>query len=213
MTMEEKIRKAMMELGLDPDGSETNDKPTKVEVKTKTEPAKESKPASAEVPKKKAKVIEEESIEDEPAVAVEAPEEPVEAPNVQEPQSIFMKISGNHMVLLIPDGLELNKQVIGRTTYRTITVQVPDFGGKLYEMPLLNATPAPKPSVIARVPIFTPKPKPEADNEYLKELRKEKHKLDAEIKVARANKDDDLVKELRKHRRHIRSQINRIMEG
>ena len=209
MTLEEKIRKAMMELGLDPDGSETNDKPTKVAVKTKTEPTKKSKPSSVEVSKKKAKVVEEEPVE-------EALEEPVEAPNVQAPQSIFMKISGNHMVLLIPDGLELNKQVIGSTTYRTVTVQVPDFGGKLYEMPLLNATPTPKPSVIARVPIFTPKPEAEAEadnNEYLEELRKEKHKLDAEIKVARANKDDDLVKELRKHRRYIRSQINHIMEG
>lgn len=214
-TMEEKIRKAMAELGLDPDGGDTNDKPTKVTVKTKqlesTKKESVSKPTQAVVPNKKADVSEK------PKRAAVVTEKKVETQtDVQVPQSIFMKISGNHMVLLIPEGLELDKQVIGGNTYNTVAVQVPDFGGKLYEMPLINAAhTVPKSNTVVRVPIITPKTEPSqsSNDEYLENLLKEKSRLDAEIKAARASHDDNLVNDLRKQRRSIRARINHIVEG
>ena len=214
-TMEEKIRKAMAELGLDPDGSDTNDKPTKVTVKTKqlesTKKESVSKSTQAVVPNKKADVLEK------PKRAAVVTEKKVETQtDVQVPQSIFMKISGNHMVLLIPEGLELDKQVIGGNTYNTVAVQVPDFGGKLYEMPLINAAhTVPKSNTVVRVPIIMPKTEPSqsSNDEYLENLLKEKSRLDAEIKAARASHDDNLVNDLRKQRRSIRARINQIAEG
>lgn len=214
-TMEEKIRKAMAELGLDPDGGDTNDKPTKVTVKTKqlesTKKESVSKPTQAVVPNKKADVSEK------PKRAAVVSEKKVETQiDVQVPHSIFMKISGNHMVLLIPEGLELDKQVIGGNTYNTVAVQVPDFGGKLYEMPLINvAHTVTKSNTVVRVPIIMPKTEPSSssDDEYLENLLKEKSRLDAEIKAARASHDDNLVNDLRKQRRSIRARINHIVEG
>jgi hypothetical protein len=214
-TMEEKIRKAMAELGLDPDGGDTNDKPTKVTVKTKqlesTKKESVSKPTQAVVPNKKADVSEK------PKRAAVVTEKKVETQtDVQVPQSIFMKISGNHMVLLIPEGLELDKQVIGGNTYNTVAVQVPDFGGKLYEMPLINtAHTVSKSNTVVRVPIIMPKTEPSqsSNDEYLENLLKEKSRLDAEIKAARASHDDNLVNDLRKQRRSIRARINHIVEG
>ena len=214
-TMEEKIRKAMAELGLDPDGGDSNDKPTKVTVKTKqpesTKKESTSKPAQKVVPNKKVDVSEK------PKRAVVVSEKKVETQtDVQVPQSIFMKISGNHMVLLIPEGLELDKQVIGGNTYNTVAVQVPDFGGKLYEMPLINTvSTAHKSNTIVRVPIIMPKTEvsQSSDDEYMENLLKEKSRLDAEIKAARASHDDNLVNDLRKQRRSIRARINQIAEG
>lgn len=214
-TMEEKIRKAMAELGLDPDGGDTNDKPTKVTVKTKqlesTKKESVSIPTQAVVPNKKVDVSEK------PKRAAVVTEKKVETQiDVQVPQSIFMKISGNHMVLLIPEGLELDKQVIGGNTYNTVAVQVPDFGGKLYEMPLINvAHTVTKSNTVVRVPIIMSKTEPSqsSNDEYLENLLKEKSKLDAEIKAARASHDDNLVNDLRKQRRSIRARINHIVEG
>lgn len=214
-TMEEKIRKAMAELGLDPDGGDSNDKPTKVTVKTKqpesTKKESTSKPAQKVVPNKKVDVSEK------PKRAAVVSEKKVETQtDVQVPQSIFMKISGNHMVLLIPEGLKLDKQVIGGNTYNTVAVQVPDFGGKLYEMPLINTvSTAHKSNTTVRVPIIMPKTEvsQSSDDEYMENLLKEKSRLDAEIKAARANHDDNLVNDLRKQRRSIRARINQIVEG
>jgi hypothetical protein len=213
--MEEKIRKAMAELGLDPDGGDSNDKPTKVTVKTKqpesTKKESTSKPAQKVVPNKNVDASEK------PKMAAVVSEKKVETQtDVQVPQSIFMKISGNHMVLLIPEGLELDKQVIGGNTYNTVAVQVPDFGGKLYEMPLINTvSTAHKSNTIVRVPIITPKTEvsQSSDDEYMENLLKEKSRLDAEIKAARASHDDNLVNALRKQRRSIRARINQIAEG
>jgi len=216
-TMEEKIRKAMAELGLDPDGGDTNDKPTKVTVKTKQleSPKKESvsKPTQAVAPNKKVDVSEKPK---RTAVVTETEKKVETQSDVQVTQSIFMKISGNHMVLLIPEGLELDKQVIGGNTYNTVAVQVPDFGGKLYEMPLINAAhPVPKSNTVVRVPIIMSKTEPSqsSNDEYLENLLKEKSRLDAEIKAARASHDDNLVNDLRKQRRSIRARINHIVEG
>lgn len=215
-TMEENIRKAMRELGLDPDANLGNEDTKPVKTPSKLEESKPVKPV--ETVKKTAekkptdKLVVHKNLEPRQEVA--------ESDTI--PQSIFMKIEGNRMVLLIPEGLTLDKRVIGGTTYNTVAVKVPDFGGKLYEMPLLNTDESKSVRVetktiskaIKRIPIISePEDKSDdTDDDYIKDLMKEKARLDSEIKAARASNDEDLVNDLRKQRRLVRNKINKAME-
>lgn len=210
MTMEESIKKAMRELGMDVDDTDTDipvkkEAPKPKEVK-KPEPKKEDKK-----PVKAVKTLEpKEDFMNKPE-----PEE-----ESDEPSSIFVKLTDNTMALLIPEGLTLEKQTIAGMNFNVATVSIPDLDNrKLQELTITSAEEKtetkkkPEPIVkpkevdkaekIVRKPVVTT-----ADSSDLSDLQAEKQRLDAEIKKYRAEGDTDKVNELRKQRRAIRNKIN-----
>lgn len=209
MKIEDTIKKAMAELGMD------------VEA-----PAEESKPAPKPKQEKKS----------EPKKVVKEPEPEVDdkESNAEEVNALYCKISGNKMALLIPEGMKLEQQTIGDMVFNVITVDVPDLKNtKLQE---LTQAVAPQPKKVEK-PIMNPpveKKKPElvpmpvnpkgydAHKKRLKEdfnidvdlddLKSEKARLDDAIKQARAAGDQELVDSLRKQRRAVRKKINAAKE-
>ena len=211
VTMEESIKNAMRELGMDVDGDE---------------PAKEEQPKPKKQPKqpKVTKRAEEKSAEDfinppEEATKTDEPEQQEDTESDEEVDAIFVKISGGHMAVLLPVGLQMERQSIGGMEFNVATVGLPDLKStKLQELIIL---PQKTEQPVKRTPIIsTPeKPKTEQPKQPTKtvvvsgeisDLVAEKARLDAEIKKYRQLGDVDTVNELRKQRRAVRNKINKL---
>lgn len=224
ISIEESIKKAMAELGMEVEGEEL--------VKSEKEPVVVTKPKT----KKEKKENPKPPVKEKTKVEVEDTENTTEESD--SPTSIFCKISGSNMALLIPEGLTLEKRTIGNMKFDVATVSIPDFtSGKLQELPMVVETPKqPKLSSIMNPPenstskakktvetskqpdkqleskSKTPRVKTEVIEKNLDELRAEKARLDSEIKAARENRDLEKVELLRKQRRAVRKKINMMKE-
>ena len=197
MTMEDSIKKAMLELGID-----LGDVP---EEPKKTEPVKE-KPKPEPVKKQ-------------PKVEPEPAPEPETKEDDETPTSLCVKMDGDTMALLIPEGLEMEEKEIGGIKFKVATVNKPDFNSdKLQELPLYTE-PKPETRVEPKVeskpePKVESKPEPKVEKELpsdLEGLMKAKKAVDLEIKEARKAGDTNRVEELRKQRHKLRREINKLI--
>ena len=220
MTMEESIKNAMRELGMEVDG----DEPVKEEQPKQTEPKKQ--PKQSKVTKK----VEEKPAED----FINPPEEVAETDETgqqedtesdEEADAIFVKISGGHMAVLLPVGIQMKKQNIGGMEFNVATVGLPDLKStKLQELTIIAQKEQPTKQLkpVKRTPIITTPEKPAKVEQPQKpvktvvvsgeksDLVAEKSRLDAEIKKYPQLGDVDTVNELRKQRRAVRNKINKL---
>ena len=211
-TLEESIKKAMRDLGMEVDEEveeteETEEKPTPA-----PKPKKEPKPSPTK-PKKQPK---------EDFINPPEPEEETEKieENSEDIDSIFVKITGNTMALLLPVGLKLEKQTIGDMEFNVATVSVPNVkNDKLQELDIKVGTQQKSKPAPIRKPITTEKSEKSLPKQpiktvvvsgNLKDLQEEKSRLDGEIKKYRQAGDMDTVNSLRKQRRAVRNKINSL---
>lgn len=204
MTMEESIKKAMRELGMDVDDTPTPEVTTKKAI----EPKKPEKVVKVDKPEPKKDIM------NPPAESV-VEEDTEEA----EESAIFVKITDTTMALLIPAGMTLEHQNIGGMEFNVATVSIPDWHSrKLQELPLAIQQKTPEPVKVERKSVKVEKPEKKVEkpvkvvveSDDLNELQEEKSRLDAEIKKYRAAGDIDTVNELRKQRRAVRNKINKL---
>lgn len=206
MTMEESIRQAMKELGveMDDEPTETVEKPKT--TKKKQKPEKPVAPKSKEVVEKKQENLQEE-------------QENLESDSdIEQIESIFVKLTDTTMALLLPVDIQLEKQFIGGRDFNVATVAIPDWSNrKLQELELKGEKKQEETSKSKPVEKSKPKAntaqkpvKTTVVSDNLKELQEEKAKLDAEIKKYRAAGDMDMVNTLRKQRRAVRGKINSL---
>lgn len=220
-TLEESIKRCMKELGMevteDTPNQEQPAEPTK-----KTEKKKETKKEVKKTAKKDEKI---------PETFMNPPEDESEQQSDEQPEqendeieSIFVKISDGTMALLLPAGLQMEKQIIAGMEFNVATVELPDLtSSKLQELAIKVGTqsksqPAPKKpqeqpkTAIKRQPIIVEKPpiKTVVVSGDLKDLQEEKARLDAEIKKYRSLGNEEQVNALRKQRRAVRNKINAL---
>lgn len=219
MSLEDDIRKAMMDLGIDTDADEDTSQETK--------PVKLSKKVENPKTIKKPEPEPEDDYEPE-QLQLEFPED-TEQTQEDESQEIYCKIKDGKLALLMPVGLPMEEQEIAGMKVNVLTVSLPDLDAvRLQSLEVFNPF---KPQTIVRVPIIlekdnepeskpVKKQKPAATSEYtgkqasdtddLVELLALKKSLDGQIKDARASGDESLVNELRKQRRAVRNKINQL---
>lgn len=214
MTMEESIKRAMQELGVDL-GDDTGSMPVSESVKKPTEMKKSAskRMVEIEVPveqsTKKSEPSEEQLDELDGQLSIEDLDSGTAKENDNDDESIFVKLTDTTMALLIPEGLHLETQVIGGETFKVATVSIPDFHNhKLQELTIDKFTSSEEGPVEPKKPVEVSVI--HAPGDSLEELRQEKARLDAEIKKYRAEGDLDTVNALRKQRRIIRGKINSL---
>lgn len=214
MTLEDSIKNAMRELGMEVDGDEPQEQ---VVEQPKPEPKKPPKkqPKAAEKPKK-------EVAEDFINPPEEAPktDNPDTQEDEEEADAIFVKISDGKMAVLLPAGLQMEKQVISGMEFNVATVELPDLKStKLQELTIVSQKQSEPKKAVKRVPIVSKEEKPKKVEKPIKtvvvsgdkgDLVAEKARLDAEIKKYRQLGDIDTVNELRKQRRAVRNKINKL---
>lgn len=205
MTMEESIKNAMRELGMEVDDDGAEEQPVK-----KPEPKNPVKQVKVE--KEPEKKIAEDFInppEEAAETDVSGQEEGEEA------DAIYVKISDDRMAVLLPVGLQMERQTIGGMEFNVATVGLPDLKStKLQELAIVTQKPEPK-KPVKRTPIVTEKEptkpiKTVVVSGEISDLVAEKARLDAEIKKYRQLGDVDTVNELRKQRRAVRNKINKL---
>lgn len=220
MTMEESIKQAMRELGVDFGDAEASETPVKTSKPT-------TKPQNTR-PKNPSKV---EKKTEEPHEGDDFTEIDTQTQELEPPQSLFVKLTDTTMALLIPEGLKMETQVIGGDKFLVATVSIPDFHShKLQELELDGSVSQnqkkpeksadEKPVVNSEVVPENKPIKPELQvssptntheiSEDLSKLQAEKARLDAEIKKYRSEGNLDMVNNLRKQRRVIRGKINSL---
>lgn len=218
MTLEDSIKNAMRELGMEVDGDETVEKEQPKQSERKKQP-------------KSAKKAEEKPAED----FINPPEEVAETEEIgqqednendEEADAIFVKISDGHMAVLLPVGLQMEKQNIGGMEFNVATVELPDLKStKLQELTIIaqkSKQPIKQVKSVNRTPIIVTPEKPVKNEQPQKPIKTvvvsgeksdlvaEKSRLDAEIKKYRQIGDVDTVNELRKQRRAVRNKINKL---
>lgn len=214
MTMEESIKKAMRELGMNVDDSDVPAEPKPVTKKPETKKA--SKPVKTEVKQQPKDDF------------MNPPEDNTESEEEAVVDSVFVKLTDTTMALLIPVGLEMEKQNIGGMEFNVATVGIPDLKNRKLQELQINKThqETEKVSKPERKPVKAEKSEPKkiekpkqklekpmkvmVESGNLDELREEKARLDAEIKKFRAAGDIDTVNSLRKQRRAVRNKINSL---
>lgn len=201
MTMEESIKKAMRELGMDVDDNE---------VSSETKP-------SLKKPEKKMKDFMNPPVKEEPKQQPQIEESHEDSTEEDEQEdSIFVKITDDTMALLIPESIHLKSQEISGMKFNVATVSLPDLKDrKLQELTVITGEV--HSNQVERTPIISKKEKETKKltkvvvvSGNLVELQEEKSRLDAEIKKARAEGDIDAVNALRKQRRAVRNKINSL---
>lgn len=214
MTIEESIKKAMAELGMEVEQESLD---TKKPVNTSAKNKKKSNNDKGEEEKHKDAESDESDNED-----LEEPDiQPVKKPNNRvesaqpvetessddEAQSLFVKIDNDSMAILIPKNLPLKSKIIAGMNFMVATVKVPDLSLKnLQELTIVDSsTNDNSVSEVVRKPILI-----EKDEQGLQELISKKKELDEEIKINREQGNEEKVSELRKHRRAIRNKINAV---
>lgn len=201
MTMEESIKKAMRELGMEVDDSDT------------TSEKVEKKPS---ISKKKPEKIEKKFMNP-PVTESKDKNDSTEEEESEQGDSIFVKVTDDTMALLIPEGIHLESQEISGMKFNVATVSLPDLSNrKLQELSVIIGETHSE--SVKRTPIISSKSKDKDEKKQptkvvvvsgnLAELQEEKARLDAEIKKARSEGDTDTVNALRKQRRAVRNKIN-----
>lgn len=217
MTMEESIKKAMRELGMEVDDIEGESPQETSKKQPKEQPKKKAAPKASEEKPKKDFMNPPKEVEE--TEATESFEE-------DESESIFVKFTDNAMALLIPVGMKLERQTIGGMEFDVATVAVPDVNSrKLQELEFITAPTVKTPDKkVVRTPIISSKPantekvQPKVDKPMktivvsgnLSDLQEEKARIDAEIKKYRKMGDMDTVNALRKQRHAVRNKINKL---
>lgn len=216
MTIEESIKKAMAELGMEVE-QESSD--TKKPVNTGAKNKKKSNKDCAEDKCKDTEVDEKtgdsEDLENTPVCPVKKPNNRVEdvrhteetESSDDEAQSLFVKVEDGSMAILIPKNLPLKSKSIAGMDFMVATVKVPDLSLKnLQELTIVDSSTNDN-SVreVVRKPILV-----EKDEQGLQELISMKKELDEEIKISREQGNEEKVSELRKQRRAIRNKINAV---
>ena len=222
MRIEDTIRKAMADLGMNVDDVTDEELP---------KPPKKQQVKETKKPDKK--------VEKKPEPVKKAPEPIMNEPEPEEADdgvSVFCKlnISEGTMAVLVPEGVKFTKQTIGGVSFDTFVVPIPDItSSKLQELPVASEEkeePAKEHSAPKKVPVVKsssnlnkaksapPTAAKRSVNKSapvgnLDDLQAEKKRLDEEIKQARADGDQEAVLELRKQRRAVRAQINKMREG
>lgn len=216
MNMEDSIRQAMKELGI-----ELNQPAKEVAPITLPIP-EETQVNSSEISPETDQVLPfDEGKANTQAQQLTFPEFEEEEPALEEEdqqKSIFVKLTDTNMAILFPASLELDKRVIDGVEYNVATVEIPDLNDrKLQELKSINNTPAVKaiqPTTQTQKPIKATKVdeliKTSVSMEDLEALKQEKARLDVEIKQNRAAGNLDTVNVLRKQRRAIRAKINKL---
>lgn len=215
MTIEESIKKAMAELGMEVEQESLD---TKNPVKTGTKNKKKSNKDCAEDKCKDTEADEETSTSED----LDTPVCPVKKPNNRasivnhteetessddETSSLFVKVEDGSMAILIPKNLPLKSKSIAGMDFMVATVKVPDLSLKnLQELTIVDSsTNDNSVSEVVRKPILI-----EKDEQGLQELISMKKELDEEIKINREHGNEEKVSELRKQRRAIRNKINAV---
>lgn len=216
MNMEDSIRQAMKELGI-----ELNQPAREVAPITLPIP-EETQVNSSEISPETDQVLPfDEGKANTQAQQLTFPEFEEEEPALEEEdqqKSIFVKLTDTNMAILFPASLELDKRVIDGVEYNVVTVEIPDLNDrKLQELKSINNAPAVKavqPTKQTQKPIKVDeliKTSSMEDLEaHLEALKQEKVRLDVEIKQNRAAGNLDTVNVLRKQRRAIRAKINKL---
>lgn len=222
VTMEESIKNAMRELGMPVD----DDEPTKEEQPK--QPEKKKQPPKQPKSAKKAEEKLAEDFINPPEEAAETDETGQQEDNEsdEEADAIFVKISDGHMAVLLPAGLQMEKQNIGGMEFNVATVELPDLKStKLQELTIVSQKseqPTKQVKPVKRTPIIVAPEKPVKNEQPQKPIKTvvvsgeksdlvaEKSRLDAEIKKYRQLGDVDTVNELRKQRRAVRNKINKL---
>lgn len=233
MSIEESIRKAMAELGIQP-SSNTSDSNSQEEHRGHTGADKNSSDTSLGVASD-TDSADSGSVNDSADTAVPFVEDntPADSPRPEmDPDStdsasnsMAIKISKHHMALLFPNDLQLDTQEIGGQRFYTLSVELPDWNSDaLQELEVVatdtstntpqqpTETPIEQPTVAKHTSHHKTKHTSDYTTDDLLELKEQKHKLDARIKAARKAGDDDLVKSLRKQRRKVRNVINQLKD-
>lgn len=208
-TITESIKKAMAELGIPSDEISLDEpkatKPTKKEVSNG-----ENKPKEEPFMNPPVEESGESGESDEDAVL-----------------SVFCKVKGDKMVLFFPKDYPFEVTNFGDLMLNTLTFELPDYNNsKLQELSIILSS-SQTVDKIVRTPIILPKEdktkavKPKtpsrtvdsSEGEDLDALTQRKAELDAQIKDARHNGDEELVNQLRKERRVVRGKINKLKAG
>lgn len=233
MSIEESIRKAMAELGIQPN-SNTSDSNNQEEPKEHTRAEKNSSDMSLGVASD-TNSTDSGSAKDRANTAVPFVEDNTHIDSTRPEtghdstdsasNSMAIKISNHHMALLFPSDLQLDTQEIDGQRFYTLSVELPDWNDDaLQELEVVatdtstntpqkhTETPIEQPAVAKHTSSHKTKHISEYTTDDLTELREQKHKLDARIKAARKAGDDDLVKSLRKQRRKVRNVINQLKD-
>ena len=197
MSIEDSIKNAMKELGIEPDNVVSPD-PPKTEEKT-DEVSLEELPDPSPEPTP----IEQPEIVPETISLPEVVNSPSdeETPQIEQNLDIYLKIKDGTMALFIPEGIRLPAEVIEGVKYSTLVFRAPDLGNTQLQALSINSqikVKAAEKPVVSHI----------SGDSSLEELVKKKSSLDFQIKTARNEGNAELVKQLRKQRRHVREQIN-----
>lgn len=215
MNMEDSIRQAMKELGI-----ELNQPAKEVAPITLPTP-EETQVNSSEISSETDQVLPYDEVEtNTQAQQLTFPEFEEEEPALEEEdqqKSIFVKLTDTNMAILFPASLELDTRVIDGVEYNVATVEIPDLNDrKLQELKSINNAPAVKAIQPTKQtqPIKATKVdeliKTSVSMEDLEALKQDKARLDVEIKQNRAAGNLDTVNVLRKQRRAVRAKINKL---
>lgn len=187
MSMEEVIKRAMEDLGIEP--------AIKVDSNNTTKVASSPSKLVAEQP---AEVVVTPS-----PVTISSKEAPSKDTIISE---VYLKLKDGTMALFIPSNIQLPAQVIDGREYHTLVFVAPNLGDTgLQSLKIQNdVTTASQSTSPVAPPVY-------ATN--LQQLVEQKVQLDHDIKSARAANDEARVAELRKQRRIVRRQINTIGGG
>lgn len=154
LTMEEKIRKAMAELGITQNVDKVSSKNLKESNSSKVmKDVEESasdfvNDAISSVDNTKDVASDEETCENDGVETYESENEETEV-EADEPElvqtdsavtnnSLYVKFKGGKIVILIPSELELKEEVIGGNRYKSAVVELPDFNSSLMELKCVN---------------------------------------------------------------------------
>ena len=201
VTMEDSIRKAMVELGVPLDDEPKSiDTPKKMEKKmepiSKKNVTKKNVDSKKKVTKKKVKhEIATPEVEPQQLTIFDIVESQEPEDNTEDESSVYVKVSENSMAIIFPKDMVLENRTIGEVDFNVVTVELPDINNhNLQEL---------------KVRFGSSKPK-RTDTSDLEAMKAEKSSLDAQIRKARSEGDTDLVNTLRKKRRTLRAKINKL---
>lgn len=218
MTIEESIKKAMAELGMEVEQESLDTKkPSNTGTKNKKKISKDCAEDKCKDTEVDEKTGDSEDLENTPVCPVKKTNNRVE--NVRQPEetessddeasSLFVKVEDGSMAILIPKNLPLKSKSIAGMDFMVATVKVPDLSLKnLQELTIVDSsTNDNSVSKVVRKPILVEK---DSHVHGLQELISMKKELDEEIKINREQGNEEKVSELRKKRRAIRNKINAV---
>ena len=203
VTMEDSIRKAMVELGVPLDDEPKSiDTPKKMEPISKKNVTKKNVDSKKKVTKKKVKhEIATPEVEPQQLTIFDIVESQEPEDNTEDESSVYVKVSENSMAIIFPKDMVLENRTIGEVDFNVVTVELPDINNhNLQELKVRfgSSKPMVKPT-FKRI-----------DTSDLEAMKAEKSSLDAQIRKARSEGDTDLVNTLRKQRRALRAKINKL---